>query len=954
MAEFEGTTIAHYQITAKLGQGGMGEVYRATDTKLDREVAIKVLPSAFAQDKERLARFELEAKVLAQLSHSNIASVHGFDQHEGTAFLVMELAEGEDLSQRLKRGPLPVDEAIEVVRQVAEGLEAAHAKGIIHRDLKPANVRITTDGRVKVLDFGLAKPLEQDTSTANQHCDEDSPTLTQAFTMPGAILGTAAYMSPEQAKGKNLDSRTDVWSFGCVLYECLTGESLFRGETATDSIAAILHRQPDWSLLPEDLPPSVRFLLRRCLAKEGDRRLSEIRQARLELEDASSDPLIDSSMRGLPAGSRTERTGDKLKFGFGVIATAIVVTAVATAGLMSSRAVRSKEPESSAVSRPSKVHLDLAEIVHHHTRTRTLISPDGQGILYQWGGTERDDVTQDRIAGFYLKHASELVAKKLPVNIWAPKPFWSPDGQEVVYFNAEQLLKINISGEKPIPITPLPSGWPGNPFTQKGGVWLPDGSVYFVSGDTGQSSGLWLVNASGGSPRRVVEAQDSKYSFHNPSPLPDGRGFLFLVATERALRIGQSYGKTSEIRVYADESSKTVFQLPGESIASVVCDPRGYLIYDRVTNQPGLWAVPFSLEQLRVTGEPFFVADGTDPSLSDDGALLYLDGTQIHNPPAHELVWLTGNRQFETIGNMPRHPMGDVRLSEDETQALVGVRDQSGKLSSIWWQDLKRPGIERRLTNPPEGTLDLLPTWDPDGQHFYFRRCFGVFDYVLAGSLMRGAILRHRLDGRGQPEEVVADSIGQSSVSSDGQVLVYSAPSANDSDRSEIAYLNLSLPDAAPTVLPLGPSMVMNPSISPDGQWLAYLRADSGRAHLYVTDFPSCQRSVQATSNGIARCFWSKPGSPLRLYGLYSNGSTLLEIEVTPPGAGSDFVFSDRRVIYNVNDSNLEHFWTGDVSQDGDRFLVPRQVGYEIDENRRVVLVSDWLDDFKDDLSADP
>ena len=947
-----GQTLLHYQITAKLGQGGMGEVYRATDTKLDREVAIKVLPSAFARDKERLARFEREAKVLAQLSHPNIASVFDFDQHNGTWFLVMEYVEGEDLSSQLKQGALPSGKAIDIGKQIAHGLEAAHAKGIIHRDLKPANVRITTDGRVKVLDFGLAKPLEQEASSAPQHCDEDSPTLTEAFTMPGAILGTAAYMSPEQAKGKSLDVRTDVWSFGCVLYECLTGESLFRGETTTDSIGAILHRQPDWSLLPDDLPPSVRFLLRRCLAKDGDRRLSDIRHARLELEDAKADPLISSSVKGLTVDGGTEGNEKNQTFGIRALAVAIMVTALATAGLLSNFTVQPKDPDSISTSQPSKMHVDLAEIVHHHTRTRPLISPDGQGILYQWGGAKRNEITRERVAGLILKHSNELVPKKLPIMSWAPKPFWSPNGQEVGFFGSEGLLKVPISGEKAVPITPLPSGWPSNPFTQKGGVWLPSGAVYFVSGSTGSSSGLWHVNASGGSPRRVVEAQDSNYSFHNPSPLPDGRGLLYLVATERAFRIGQSYDKSSEIRVYADGASKTVYQLPGESIASVVCDRRGFLIYDKVTNQPGLWAVPFSLEQLKVNGDAFFVADGTDPSLSVDGALLYLDGAQIHNPPAHELVWLTGNRQFETIGGMPHHPMGDVRLSGDEAQALVGVRDPAGKLSAIWWQDLERPGIERKLTNPPEGTVDIMPAWDPNGKHFYFRRCSGVLGSALAQTLFRGSIMRHRLDGRGQPEELVADSSGRQSVASAGKVLVYSGPTDDDPNRIQISYLNLLKPNETPSVLPLGSASVMNPSLSPDGRFLAYLRNDGGGFRLYVTDFPSCQRSVQATPYGASRCFWSKPGSPLRLYGLHNSGSTLFEIEVVPPDGGSDFVFNDRRVIYNVNDSNLEHHWTGDVSQDGDRFLVARQVGYEIDENRRVVLVSDWLAEFQPDSAG--
>ena len=280
--------IAHYQITAKLGQGGMGEVYRATDTKLDREVAIKVLPESFAQDRERLARFEREAKVLAQLNHTNIAGVYGFDQDDGVWFLVMEYVEAEDLSARLKKGKLPVEETLEVGKQIAEALEAAHEKGIVHRDLKPGNIKISEDGKVKVLDFGLAKAMAGETSIITTNANlADSPTITDAFTQPGTILGTAAYMSPEQARGKQVDQRTDIWAFGCVLYECLTGKKCFAGEDVTETLAGIIKGDPDWELLPTGTPPGVLFLLKKCLVKHRQSRLHHIADARVDLEQVS-------------------------------------------------------------------------------------------------------------------------------------------------------------------------------------------------------------------------------------------------------------------------------------------------------------------------------------------------------------------------------------------------------------------------------------------------------------------------------------------------------------------------------------------------------------------------------------------------------------------------------------------------------------------------------------------
>jgi serine/threonine protein kinase len=328
------TTLAHYKITAKLGQGGMGEVYRATDTKLGREVAIKVLPEEFASNKERLARFEREAKSLAQLNHSHIAAVYDFDQFEGQWFLAMELVEGEDLSTRLKRGALSVEEAMEVSKQIAEALEAAHGTGIIHRDLKPANVHLTEDGQVKVLDFGLAKAADPADSSrvSSPHLDE-SPTITADYTMPGTILGTAAYMSPEQARGKAVDRRSDIWSFGCVLYECLTGKRLFQGEDTTETLAAIIKGEPAWSALPEDMPLTVQLLLRKCLAKDRKRRLHDIADARVDLEQAIKDPSLSSLGRWSWGSVEDDRSSVRTRFGIVPVMMAIVFTALVTVGI---------------------------------------------------------------------------------------------------------------------------------------------------------------------------------------------------------------------------------------------------------------------------------------------------------------------------------------------------------------------------------------------------------------------------------------------------------------------------------------------------------------------------------------------------------------------------------------------------------------------------------------------
>ena len=443
------TTIAHYKITAKLGQGGMGEVYRATDTKLGREVAIKVLPAFFAQDKERLARFEREAKTLATLNHVNIAGIHGLEHFENSQALILELVEGEDLSERLKRGPLEVDEALEICRQIGEALEAAHDKGIIHRDLKPGNIKLTKDGGVKVLDFGLAKTLSNDTCVVSEATDEDSPTITDVFTQPGTLLGTAAYMSPEQARGKQLDKRTDIWAFGCVLFECLTGKKAFAGEDVTDTLANIIKGEPSWSALPECTPATIQLLLRKCQAKDRRRRLPDIAAARIDLEDAIEDP--NSSFISLTEGALQEGSNQGGKS----VPTRLVL---AIASVLIAACIFLWKPWSSIPSNlmagPNPVTRFDYEIPEEQLPLRNkgrpvlAVSPDGRSFVYNGRN------------GLYLRTLDDLAAQRIPgTETSHTNPSFSPDAQSIVYKQGRQLMRIAVSGGAPKEICPA-----DNPF----------------------------------------------------------------------------------------------------------------------------------------------------------------------------------------------------------------------------------------------------------------------------------------------------------------------------------------------------------------------------------------------------------------------------------------------------------------------------------------------------------
>jgi eukaryotic-like serine/threonine-protein kinase len=498
MAIQSGTHVGPYEITSAIGAGGMGEVYRARDPKLGRDVAIKVLPEAFARDAARMARFQREAKVLASLSHPNIATIYGLEDSGSTSALVMELAEGPTLSDRIKAGPIPVDEAVRIARQIADALEYAHERGIIHRDLKPANIKVAADDTVKVLDFGLAKALEGDSSSIDI---STSPTISRMATQQGVLLGTAAYMSPEQAKAKPVDRRADIWAFGCVLYEMLTGKMAFRGDTVTDTLASVIKEEPDWSQLPTATPIRVRVLLQRCLQKDPKQRLRDIGDARISLDEVLSG-APDASLAGaagipVPFWRRAElawAVAGAFAIAFAVIGWAYqrLASAPAPAQLLRYQ-----------ISPPEKASFG----------TVFALSPDGRHLAFT--ATEQDGRTR-----LWVRDLDTLESRPLAGTEGASDAFWSPDNRVLGFAAGPKLERVEVSASAaPQTICDVPAGG------ELGANWNQDGVIVF-----GNLQGLMKVSAAGGTPSLLTKADHSRGELAHVSPsfLPDGKHFLYI------------------------------------------------------------------------------------------------------------------------------------------------------------------------------------------------------------------------------------------------------------------------------------------------------------------------------------------------------------------------------------------------------------------------------------------
>jgi hypothetical protein len=717
MALIVGTRLGPYEIVAPLGAGGMGEVYRARDPRLGRDVAIKALPAAFAQDPERLARFEREAKLLASLSHPNIAGIYGLEEVEGARYLVLELVEGESLAERLARGPLPIDEALDVCRQAAAGVEAAHESGVVHRDLKPGNIMIAPSGTVKVLDFGLAKGAAG--SPGSSVGLSASPTMTHPATGAGVILGTAAYMSPEQARGRAVERRTDVWSFGCVLYECLTGRQAFEGETVSDLIARILEREPDWSALPPATPPRVVELLRRCLTKDATLRLRDIGEARIALGAPGAAQVATA---GAPGADRAIR-----RWLAPVAAAALAAAATAVVLLLLRPA-----PGPGAVRR-FRVPVDGLTTTFF---TPLAFSLDGRQIAYE---------ANDRV---WIRHMDQLEAAEVPGSKGGRAPFWSWDHRTLGFAAGKKLWTYTPGDEQCKAVCDVPES--GEIL---GGAWGPDGRIVFAV----WRGGLYGVPAAGGDARLVHGLDSTMVDFHGPSYLPDGRTLLVYVHAKDG-------GSAVAVLEGSPPRLKRVFDDPNSTVVSY--SPTGHLLLSRAENpfHRETWAVPFSASRRAVTGAAFPVLDGAGFAVgSADGVLAAAEGEP---PPVGQLVWNhRDGHAVEPIGE-PQQGLSSPTLSPDGGRlAYVAVRDAN---ADIWVQDLVR-GTRTRLTSSPG--VEGSPAWSPDGSRIYYYSSQGV------GS---DRIVSAASDGSGTPDTLSNGFLP--CPSPDGRSLVYTVDRRGNAD----------------------------------------------------------------------------------------------------------------------------------------------------------------------------
>jgi serine/threonine protein kinase/Tol biopolymer transport system component len=858
-----GTRLGVYDITAQIGEGGMGAVYRATDTSLGRQVAIKVLPDAFAQDAERLARFEREAKTLASLNHPNIAAIYGLERSSGTLALVMELVEGDDLSQRISRGAIPIDEALPIAKQIAEALETAHEQGIIHRDLKPANIKVRSDGTVKVLDFGLAKAMEP--AAGSSPSMSMSPTLSMHATQAGIILGTAAYMSPEQAAGKPVDKRSDLWSFGVVLLEMLTGRPVFGGETISHVLASVLKDEPDWTTLPAATPPPIRRLLRRCLEKDRKRRLDSAVAARIEIEDALSAPAgADPSVLIAHPHRNRERAA------WALAAVALVAAAVFPI------AYWRPAPRDTAVVRFTIPPPKRAFLTSGTTLTPEIaISPDGKTVAF---------VAEDGSRQLWVRAIDAVESRLMPGTDGAFKPFWSPDSTFIGFGAGGKIKKIALDGGSPQSICDIPDS-----FTTASGSWNRDGVIIFpVNRDN--RIGIYRVSAAGGQASPLTTLKDKETAHVYPSFLPDGQHFLYLVRSPQADIAGVYVGALDS------KDTKRILDLASRSIYSA-----GHLLFVR---DGKLMAQSFDAVHLETRGDPFLVAnavaasgDYSSMSASDAGVLAY--GGE--SAGGFQLAWFdrTG-RPLGTLGSPDRYM--ELRLSPDGQRVALARTDPKVSTWDLWLADVSS-GIFSRFTSDPGNEAD--PVWSPDGHQiaFWSNRTNANQLYIKTLGASEEAVL-FEANGSHYIDDWTKD--GRFVIFRDG----------NNAGSSEYA-LPMFGEDRKPILLLKDPFSKDEFNVSPDGRWIAFNSSESEKTQVYVAAFPSMTDRRQVSSDGGGIPKWRRDGK--ELYYLSADGK-LMALDVRSTGTTIETGAPKMLFQTPINVALGQDKY--DVTADGQKFLL--------------------------------
>ncbi len=844
-----GQTISHYKVIEKIGQGGMGEVYRAEDTNLSRDVAIKVLPEQFTQDPQRLARFEREAKLLASLNHPNIAAIHSFEHSEDIHFLVLELVPGETLAERVAKGPLPVEEALEICRQIAEGVEAAHEKGVIHRDLKPANVKVTPEGKVKILDFGLAKAFEAETPVTDI---SQSPTLTEEMTRAGVILGTAAYMSPEQAKGETVDKRADIFAFGCVLYELLTGKRTFDGKTITETLAKILEGEPNWDALPDTTPLRIKELLQDCLQKEVHNRVHDVSQLRIQIKKALEEPTES------PTGVASAVQPIQQRWGMTV---GLVVLALAVGSMVTWLLIQPVSPEQSLIRfviRPSPA-VALASTFSKEV----AISLDGRQLVYMGVG--------EGVSQLYLRSLDNFVDRLIPGTA-NPRGmvFFSPDGKSIGFFAEGKLKKTSLAGGSPMTLCDAPPAG-------RDGDWFEDTIVFSATLESGQ--GLYRVSANGGEPEMLatVNLDGGEQWYGLPDFLPDGKDLLFTISLDTGFQTALLSLETGERKVVLENAMQARYL------------STGHLLYEQ-SGTGNLMAVPFDLAALEVTGDSVPVVQGVrqmpnayvDYAISDNGTLVYVPSTSTGGLD-RTLVWVDREGQEEPLAAEPQG-YEFPRISPDGSRLAISVNESGG--ADVWIYDLERE-ILTRLTFDP--AVDHNPLWTPDGQRI-------VFDSGRDGGVHN--LYWKAADGTGQVERLTTSPnfTGAYSFSPDGKSLVH-----REAGTRSVWNLHVLSMEGEFSSQPLLDSEFAERSaaISPSGRFIAYESNESGQSEIYVRPFPNVDDGKwQISRDGGTEPVWAPRGQEL----FYRNGEamTVVGIKTEPTfAAGSPVVlFTGRYTLW--------------------------------------------------------
>ena len=887
-----GTSIGHYDVTSLLGEGGMGQVWQATDTQLNRQVALKILPDAFAADPDRLARFTREAQILASLNHPGIAAIYGIEEAEGTRALVLELVEGPTLADRIAKGPIPLDEALPIAKQIAEALEAAHEAGVIHRDLKPANIKVREDGTVKVLDFGLAKALDP-TPVGDP---SQSPTLTAAATQMGVIMGTAAYMSPEQARGKPVDKRADIWAFGAVLYEMLVGVRVFQGDDVSATLARVIEREPDYEVLPATTPVLIRRLLRRCLEKDRRERLRDIGDARAEIKEALTTPAVDwpGTAAPEPLPWWRVRRGERLAWGLAVVLAALV----GAAGWSWWRSGASQElAPHLAVTLPADHQLDTG----FHPLS---VSPDGTTLVYA-------AATPDGDSQLFRRPLNSFDPQPIPGTVGGSEPFFSPDGEWIGFVVDQSIRKIPAGGGAAVTLV-------DGPMTFRGASWGDDGSIIFGNlqtglvrmADDGSSRETFAMADLGGGQNETFGSTFSRF----PHSLPGGEAVLYTVG----------FGEQADTWVLSVETGQSDLLFEGGAAARYV--PSGHLVY---TNQGELWAVPFDAGRLELSGSPIPIpADIAQYpifnvpllTVSDTGTVVSVPGVQLQQQSRLVRVDRAGRVSPLVGGEDHQLP----RISPDGSKLIAGRISSGG--TGLWLHEFDR-GTWQPLTF--EEDASLIGWWMPDGTRVLFVSDPTAWQWSWTAS--DGSGTTEPFDMQDPPswwaEQEAILVLPEPDTAGFGAVFWVLTPAG------EYA------PFAAPLTTPFEETAVVP---APGGQWVAYVSDESGQSEVTVAPYPGPGARVRISTDGGTEPVWSADGREL----FYRNGDELLAVAVT---TSPTFVADTPRPLFQAGlgtdpllSSDVASY---DVFPDGEGFVMTQLAGASTATHLNVVF--DWFEELR-------